>query len=432
MRSFLLLIPALLLSACVGYTDWVGRMEQDIARQDATAALQVLERHADGRGKDATLYHLNRGMLLRMQGELVASTESFEQAKTAIDALLAVSVSEQAGALAINDAQRSYVGEPFERAFLHVYAALNFLELGSPDEARVEMLQLDVLLSDLERDGELAGTALPRYFAGLVFESRGEWSDAMIAYRKAYEVYRAHPLASGAGVPSTLGRDLMRLAARLGLNEELARYRAEFAAVGEGDVPRAGEAELIFLLHSGLAPVKQETGMVAPTPSGRLISVSMPYYQSRQPALTTARVSADGHAAQTVLVEDIDAAARAALERRSGAILARTVARAAVKHEASRQAGRENELAGLVLNIAGLISERADTRSWSTLPNRIYLARLAVPAGRRDVQVDLVDRQGGIAESRTYPLDLAPGEKRFLSLHRVTPADLPGWIPRPR
>ena len=158
----------------------------------------------------------------------------------------------------------------------------------------------------------------------------------------------------------------------------------------------------------------------------------MPYYQSRQPALTTARVSADGHAAQTVLVEDIDAAARAALERRSGAILARTVARAAVKHEASRQAGRENELAGLVLNIAGLISERADTRSWSTLPNRIYLARLAVPAGRRDVQVDLVDRQGGIAESRTYPLDLAPGEKRFLSLHRVTPADLPGWIPRPR
>ena len=111
-----------------------------------------------------------------MQGELVASTESFEQAKTAIDALLAVSVSEQAGALAINDAQRSYVGEPFERAFLHVYAALNFLELGSPDEARVEMLQLDVLLGDLERDGELAGTALPRYFAGLVFESRGEWS----------------------------------------------------------------------------------------------------------------------------------------------------------------------------------------------------------------------------------------------------------------
>ncbi len=433
MRSFLLLIPVfLLLSACASYGDWVGRMEQDIAREDTQAALQVLEQHAGARGKDATLYHLNRGMLLRMQGDLVASGQDFEQAKTVIEALLAVSVSEQVGALAINDAQRSYVGEPFERAFLHVYAALNFLERGAADEARVEMLQLDVLLGELERGGDLAGTALPRYLAGMVFESRGEWSDAMIAYRKAYEAYHAHPLASGVAVPPVLGRDLMRLAARLGLAEELARYRGEFGEREEGATPRAGEAELIFLLHSGLAPVKQETGMVAPTPSGRLISVSMPYYQSRQPALTAAQVSAEGRVVRAELVEDIDAAARAALEKRSGAILARTVARAAVKHEASRQAGRENELAGLVLNIAGLISERADTRSWSTLPNRIYLARLAVPAGRHEARVDLIDRRGGIVETRTYPLDLLPGEKRFLSVHRVTPADLPPWIARPR
>lgn len=425
-RRSLPVLAVLLLSGCATYGDWVGQMEQRIALQDPQAALQVLDQRSGARGKDAALYLLNRGMLLRMHGDLAGSAAAFEQAKAEIDALLAVSVSEQAGALAINDAQRSYVGEPFERAYLHVYAALDYLELGRRDEARVEMLQLDVLLGGLERGGQFVGTALPRYLSGMVFEAGGEWSDAMIAYRKAYEAYQAYPAELQMAAPRSLGRDLARAAARLGLGEELERYRAEFRLADEElEHPPPGQAELVFLLHSGLAPIKYETGVVAPTLSGRLVSVSMPYYLSRRPEVVAAEVSVDGAAGRTALVEDIDAAARAALERHRGAILARTVARAAIKYEASRRAGRENELAGLIVNIAGLVSERADTRSWSTLPNRIYLARLPAAAGRHTARIALRDRRGAVTEVIEYPLDLAPGERRFVSLHRVTPGDLP-------
>lgn len=421
-----LLMPLVMaLGGCATYGDWVGQMEQRIARQDPQAALQVLDQRSGTRGKDAALYYLNRGMLLRMQGDLEGSSAAFEQAKVAIDALTAVSVSEQAGALAVSDVRRSYVGDPYERAYLHVYAALNYLELGEPDKARVEMLQLDVLLQGLERDRQFTGTALPRYLSGMIFEARGEWSDAMIAYRKAREAYRGYPAELGMAAPRSLGEDLARAAARLGLTAELEQYRAEFDLPAAAPGARSGQAELIFLLHSGLAPLKRESGIAAPTPAGRIISVSMPYYQSRRPAITAALVSSDGVRARTTLVEDIDAAAREALDRQRGAILARTVARATVKHEATRRAGQENELVGLVVNIAGLVTERADTRSWSTLPNRIYLARVPVEAGPRGVRVELVDRAGGVQEVIEYEFDLEPGEKRFVSLHRVTARDLP-------
>ncbi|MDR2877549.1 MAG: hypothetical protein LBV36_05870 [Chromatiales bacterium] len=425
MYRFLFILGVLLLSGCATYGDWATQMEGRIVAQDIPGALQVLEKRAGNRERDAVLFQLNRGMLLRLKEDLPASEEAFEQAKAQIEAVLAVSVSEQAGALAINDAQRSYTGEPYERAFLHFYAALNYLEQRRRDDARVEMLQLDVLLGSLNGGKPFAGAALPRYLSGMVFEAGGEWSDAMIAYRKAYEIYHSYP-AGAVTVPRALGLDLVRLATRLALNDEAARYRKEF---GLGEVqlrPRVpGEAELIVLLHSGLAPVMRESSVTVPTSAGRLVSISMPFYdQKRRPQIAAAAVTVDGAAARTELAEDIDAAARAALEARRGAIIARTAGRAVVKHEASRQVARENELVGLAVNIAGLITERADTRSWSTLPGNIDMLRLPIPAGEHTARIELLDRQGAVVETFSYPLTLGAGELHFVSLHRVLPADI--------
>ncbi len=135
-------------------------------------------------------------------------------------------------------------------------------------------------------------------------------------------------------------------------------------------------------------------------------------------------IGSGGRSASAELAEDIDALAIDALERRKPAIISRAVARAVVKHEASRAAGRENELVGFVVNIAGLVSERADTRSWSTLPNRILVARLALPAGAHAVDVELRDRSGRVDLREQYLVELESGEIRFVSMHRITGADL--------
>ncbi|MBK8163525.1 MAG: hypothetical protein IPK65_10405 [Gammaproteobacteria bacterium] len=418
--SFLLRLPTVLLiaalSGCATYGDWVGEMERQIAASDLSGALRTLGERAGGNARDAVLYDLNRAMLQRMAGDFAGSSAAFERAKAAIERMEAVSVSEQAGALAVNDMMRSYTGAPYERVLLHVYAALDYLELGRPEDARVEILQLDVLLGQ-DEDRGCAGFA--RYLSGMIFESLRQYDDAMIAYRQAYAAYHR----DGGTVPAPLGRDLVRMAARVGgMADELRRYRAEFGLAEESPGPRDDDGELIFLLHSGLAPVKRDTLVGATTRDGLLVTVSMPYYEYRAPRVTGARLSADGRAAVTALGVDVAAAATAALEREQPLMLARAVARAALKHEASEKADKENDALGVMVNIAGVVSERADTRSWSTLPNRIYLARLPLAPGRHEVRVELDG--AGAAAARDFAVDLAPGEKRFISLHRVSTGDL--------
>jgi hypothetical protein len=208
-----------------------------------------------------------------------------------------------------------------------------------------------------------------------------------------------------------------------GLEDELRTYRKEFGLPEGVPGPQAEEGELIFLLHSGLVPIKRDNVIGAAARDGKLVMVSMPYYENRVPRVTGARLSAGATVATTVMAEDVDAVALATLEREKPAILARAIARAAVKHEASERADRQGDLLGVVVNIAGAVAERADTRSWSTLPNRIYLARLPLAAGRHEVHVELQD-YSGIAATRDYTVDIAPGAKRFISLHWVTAGDL--------
>lgn len=415
---------ALALGGCIGYSDWVGQMERQIAQDRPEKAIAVLEDHAAA-GRDAVLLLLNRSILYRMAQDFERSNADLEAAKLLIDRLSVVSVTEQTGALTINDAMRSFVGEPYEQVLVHVYEALNYLEMGQPDQARVEALQLDVLLNGLG-DDPLAGAGFARYVSGLIFETLGEWDDAMIADRKAFEAYRREQAFY---VPAPLRGDLIRLTRRLGLSEELARYQKEFDAQGGApqkatEVPE-GAGEFVFTLHSGLAPVKRDAATGATTDEGRMVMVSMPYYEVRPPRVVAARVHIGAVSRETATVEDIEALAVGSLERRKPEILARAIARAVLKYKASKEAQKNSEALAFMVNVAGVLTERADTRSWSTLPSRISLLRWPLAAGHYRVDVDLLGEDGVVVAQRTFEdVAIAAGEKRFLSLHWVSPEDL--------
>src|SRR5262245_8078944 len=137
---------------------------------------------------------MNKGMLLRMAGDYTESTRTLEEAKNAVEQLRALSLREQALSLTVNDATKAFVGEDFERVMVNNYLALNYLERGQLDAARVEALQVDLLLREKAQKTTIvspyAEDAFARYLTGIVYEDEREWSDAMIAYRKAYEAYK--------------------------------------------------------------------------------------------------------------------------------------------------------------------------------------------------------------------------------------------------
>jgi hypothetical protein len=92
------------------------------------------------------------------------------------------------------------------------------------------------------------------------------------------------------------------------------------------------------------------------------------------------------------------------------------VAKAKMTKEAKKSGGGA---AGLITNIAGLLTERADTRSWLTLPAEIQMARVLAPPGDYKLRVEMVDGAGVVVGTREYDVHMEKGGKTFLSCHWV-------------
>ena len=138
-----------------------------------------------------------------------------------------------------------------------------------------------------------------------------------------------------------------------------------------------------------------------------------------QPAqAAAARVSMDDQTVTTEKVENISAVAFADLEERMPAITARSLARIIAKKKMEDNAARDNPLAGALLNVAAVLTEVADTRSWTTLPDNIQLARLPLAPGQYSLNIQLLDDGQRIVSSQTLPdVTIRAEAKTFISYY---------------
>lgn len=96
------------------------------------------------------------------------------------------------------------------------------------------------------------------------------------------------------------------------------------------------------------------------------------------------------------VVSDLDAYARATLKDEQPHLLVKTITRAVVKQAAgavvSAEVEKKNQLLGLATNLltstAATLSEVADTRSWTTLPDHIEACLIDMPAGSYSLAID--------------------------------------------
>ena len=423
-------------AGCATYSGSFAVIERNLAAQQYDEALEHIEKQSESKTNRA-LTLLNKGMVLRMKRDFVASNEALEAAKTEMERLYAASVSENALSFVVNDATVSYAGDGYEQVLLHVYMALNYLELGQTDAARVEALQVDVKLRELGEkvaDGKFTEDAFSRYLTGLIYEASGEWSDALIAYRKSYEAYKKYQTDFGLAMPTLLKHDLLRLAQRVGLPDEVEQYEKEFGLKRQREqADQSGLGEVVFVLSNGLAPIKHERAVALIDPvSGILARIALPYYESRSNNVVSARITASGKQGATELMEDVDAIARQSLDARMAAITARSLARAVAKITASKtaqQAAMQRKsddaaiglLGSFAVQVASVATERADTRSWLTLPANIQLARMRLPAGEYTIKIELLgEGEQVIASSEFSGIMVSKSRKTFLTQH---------WIP---
>jgi len=411
------------LAGCATQGNTALLIQQDLTQRQPDQALQRL-RKLTVPNTDRVLYLLNEGMLLHLAGHWQESNGAFETAQRLMQQLSALSLREQGTSLLVNDSVRSYEGESYEKVMLHVYKALNYLALHQPFEARVEVLQLDQLLRSLSESPSGADPDLgfSRYLAGMIYENLGEWSDAMISYRKAYEDYERHGKKYDLAVPKSLQRDLVRMARMVGLKDELKKYQKEFDIGKEDGLPPGspGSAlgELVVVFNDGLAPLKKEHSVAVTDAKGHLIRISLPYLQRRPPLAAAARLTLGDTSKTTQRVENISAVAFADLDAQMPKITARTLARVIAKKKVEDKAGKDNPLAGALLNVAAVLTEVADTRSWTSLPDNIQLARLPLAPGRYSFQIEVLDSIGRtIGQQTLNDVQIDAEAKTFVSYY---------------
>ena len=416
-RIATVLVAAGMLSACVPNVKQQASMHDLLHSGRIMEAANIVEQQDTS--ESDVLASLNKGMLRRMTQDYRASNRIFEKAKRRIEELYGVSVTEQLGAVTVNDTLRKYSGDRYEQVLVHAYMALNYMELGLPDSARVEILQADIKMKEWGEQPE--EDPFVRYLSGIIYEMLGEDDEAIIAYRKAVQIYRETTHKQNVGIPRQLRADLLNALHRQGRKNEYNQKLREFGMSGFKPAPR-NQGSVVVVLNQGTAPRRSENAIQTfATDIQHIVRIALPQYKTPAPNLKAARLQVAGNDTALETVENIDALARHALKEDMPAITARAIARAVIKHQANEKAREKSDFAGFLTKITNLVTERADTRSWSTLPQEIQLARVYLPAGEHPLAINIKNSAGYTVDSIQRKVAIKPRQTNLVSAHWVAP-----------
>jgi len=456
--ALLLLLVGTCLTGCSTYVERHRLLRDDLAGGDFDAALEVIDEGA--KGHDRLLNLLESGLVLHYADRWRESNAVFEEAELLAADLYTRSISQAALSLITNDAAIDYRAKPHEMALVPYFRALNYVYLGERTGALVEARKAEIRLREWmgaaesarasgEADPVLENNAFLHYLRGMIHEWGGETNEAFLAYRHAALAYADAAGLLATDTPPWLGADLLRTGRRLGFDAELDALGRQLPGLLPDSQADPGETgEVVLFLETGYAPYRESNELDLPIFAnddfhddydawalalhGRYLHgwggyggkiaywlrIAVPEFVDVPPLVAGARVSSGtvGGQARTVRVEDVAGRAARRFEADQDNVLLKTIARGLVKFAAQEKAEDKSKLVGLLTNLLGAATERADTRAWLTLPHGICMSRLSLPPGVYDLRVDLVDGHGrSVGEEVVAGVRVRAGDWIFLS-----------------
>jgi hypothetical protein len=359
-------------------------------------------------GGDNSLYILDRSMISQELELYPDSSRDLESADKSIQMLDFTRTGvDEIGKYLFSSSSGQYKARPYEKVLINTLNMLNYLARGDLSGAKVEARRLAIMqkyLNETESRPDMGFLGPGSYLAGFVFEMAGDYDEALRYYDEAL---RMAPYAS-------LAAPIQRAAQFSGyrsprITEVLARTPPPPVDQGTGEV-------LLVVGHGrvpALEAVRLNIGMalsigglfLAPAYNQgvrRMIGQGLVTYVN-YPALE----KAPGHYLLPSLVidntplafdvSDLEALVRAAIESEKPKVVASAIVRMVVRGgigagvgvgvgKASGNSGL-GMLAAMVTQAALVAADVPDTRSWATLPGRVALARLRVPAGRHSIKL---------------------------------------------
>ena len=430
-RILVMVVVLAQLVGCAGstvfrpYPEQAASWRQGMATERTPLLRESLERRA--RGINELLWVQEMGRLAQLGGDHETSLDDFRRAIALYEeeddaALIRLTGLGATGtALLTNDNALPYRGEDHERILLHGFQALNYWAREDLEGAAVEFRRVTEAQrrAEQEREREIARAEerareedidihrLPEelgglntaaaearssienawlyWLAGIFREGTGDYNNAIVDYRRALQIY-----------------------------PESAMIRADLERAQEKQNRRypRDRGLVVISYEQALVPPRREVALPLPTRHG-YVMVAFPTYDPadfRSPRPLRAEMA--GSRLETEPVARIDAMAARALRERVPGMLLRQTLRARAKYEGQKRAGEDFGVLGAFLaQLYGILSERADLRSWLSLPANAQGVRMELEPGQHDlklwtpmagasVEVTVPVRPGGITVVR--------------------------------
>lgn len=413
----LIVLLALNLCGCATYQAKVDAAREKLAANQPVEAAALLKPLAEKENDDQLIFVFDYATALQAAGDYKLSSAWFEKSMHIADENDYTSVTRQAGSLLFSQEMVQYKGEDFERLFIHVMLALNYLAMGDLEGANVETRRLNEKLNyyRLEEKKPYEQNPFAFYISGHIWEANKNWDSAFIDFSKAYKI---DPNLKA------LQEDLVRTAWKSRRMDEYEKYSKKFGIQKrkEWENPKYGELVVFYL--QGWGPRK------APRPEAQtfphLVPVRNITQQAQVEVIPDLNANEKSHVAvvgnatmkdKTELAYDVQAVAIKTLDDDYASLVAKRAAAFVTKQVVASQIGQRNEALGLAALIAMHVSDRADLRQWSTLPQTIQVARMYLPVGEYKVIVrGLRDNGSESGEvSQDMKVKVEPRQKSFVT-----------------
>ncbi len=372
----------------------------------------LIKKSAD---RDIYLYYLERGKIRIADGDYDSSIVDLQAAESRFREIEGtISVSEFFKSGLISDTRNEYQPEPHEMILINAYLLLDYWLKGDVEGAFIERNRVNNRLKQYtdglsSGDWKLLDVPFARYLVALLYENEGLFDDAGIEYE---EIRKIRPEAAPDGpLPG-------------------ATEIAVFAELGRAPVKRSREIRgyldykdgklFGFFLFPGVEePLVFSTGVGGGfdlSDPGVIFTFAFPQYERQPRNAFYCKVVVDGvEAARAVTLDSIEDTAMEAFNKKLGMILLKAAFRTYLKTVAqTKLTGKKGEVADILAKVLSAV-ERADTRSWQTLPAEIGIFRMECEPGRHELFLNYYDENGGLlGRSRRVKLDVKEGGKEIV------------------
>ena len=386
-------------------------------------------------GKDAVVWQLEQGAALRAAGqcrESIAAFDAAEEKINAYDEKAKISVSLETAALLSNQANLPYEGRDYDKVMLNAYKALNYLQLGEPEKARVEFFRASQRQHDAEENNkrriektELAAEKLneskdtngipikgaskgkvmadkaqadPKFSQKITadygyldgFQAKVNYVNPFVYYLDALFFMTANADRSDL----ERARDSLRFTlGSIGENKFIMQDLAMVDQALQG-TPIPPTTYVIF--ETGCAPARDQIRIDIPlfivgVPNVPYVGAAFPTLKFHNGQLPALNVAAGGTNETTILLSSMDGIVARSFKDELPMVITKTLISTTVKAAAAYAINKSMEkqdvwaqlFMKIVLTALQASVNIADTRTWNTLPKEFQFCRIPTPLDRK-------------------------------------------------